>query len=88
MKKVVLTLGVALLSILLLMLCACGDAAQKTLIYGGTDLTEYVKLGDYKGLTVDTSSENYEASYKAVIEKDISDNGIVGADGRYGKHRL
>ncbi|MBO7520263.1 MAG: FKBP-type peptidyl-prolyl cis-trans isomerase, partial [Clostridia bacterium] len=78
MKKVVLTLGAALLSVLLLMLCACGDAAQKTLIYGGTDLTEYVKLGDYKGLTVDTSSENYEASYKAVIEKDISDNGIVG----------
>ncbi|MBO4433249.1 MAG: FKBP-type peptidyl-prolyl cis-trans isomerase, partial [Clostridia bacterium] len=71
-----------MLSALLVFLCACSDSGKdegtKTLIYGDTDLSEYVKLGEYKGVSIDTSSDEYKSAYKALVEKDISNSGIVG----------
>ena len=78
MKKVILTFGAVMLAGLMCLLCACGDSARNTLIYGNTDLSEYVKLGEYKGITVDTSSAEFKEAYNAVVKKDMSDNGIVG----------
>ena len=78
MKKLVLSLGAVVISVFMLLLCACGSSAQNTLIYGGTDLSEYVKLGKYKGLTVDTSSDEYKAAYEALVKNDLKDHGIVG----------
>lgn len=79
MKKVTKIICASVLSLLILSLCACGgESRAATLIYGDTDLSEYVKLGEYKNLSVDTSSEDYKAAYKTLVEHDISSNGIVG----------
>ena len=67
----------AVACVILLSLCACGKSkAEKTLIYGDTDLSKYVTLGKYKGLTVDTSSDEYKTEYEKVIADDMSANGI------------
>lgn len=91
MKKSIRILAAVTVSALLLFLCACGEkeaadstgkaktqtADYKTLIYGNTDLSKYITLGKYKGLSVDTSSEEYKSAYDGIVKKDISDNGIV-----------
>lgn len=91
MKKSIRILAAVTVSALFLFLCACGEkesadstgkaktqtADYKTLIYGNTDLSKYITLGKYKGLSVDTSSEEYKSAYDGIVKKDISDNGIV-----------
>lgn len=92
MRKAIRILAVAVLSALIFTLCACGDEATEntdnkgektvlvnygTLIYGSTDLSEYVTLGNYKDLSVDTSSEEYKSAYTGIVQKDINSNNIV-----------
>ena len=85
MKRSLRILAIITAVLLVLSLCACnnsksgGNASAKygTLIYGDTDLSDYIKLGEYKGLSVDTSSEEFKKAYESVKEKDISDNEIT-----------
>lgn len=77
MNRAVKFFTAAALVLTILSLCACGKAkAQKTLIYGDTDLSKYVTLGEYKGLTVDTSSDEYKTAYDAVVTGDMTANNI------------
>ena len=77
MNRTVKFFTAAVLTAVLLSLCACGKGnSEKTLIYGDTDLSEYVTLGKYKGLAVDTSSDDYKAEYDAVVSGDMTANDI------------
>ena len=87
MKKSLNVLLAIILCATLTLLCACSETETEdtssegeygTLIYGSTDLSDYVTLGEYKNLTIDTSSDEYKAAYKALVEKDLSSSGIVG----------
>ena len=73
MKRIIKVLGTLILTVLLL--TSCGKS-KKTLIYGDINLSKYVKLGEYKGLTVDTSSEEYKNEFDSILETDIKRNGI------------
>ena len=64
------------LAAVLLSLCACGKAGTKTLIYGDTDLSEYVKLGEYKGLSVDTKSDEYKTALQGIYDSDLANNDV------------
>ncbi|MBO4733042.1 MAG: FKBP-type peptidyl-prolyl cis-trans isomerase [Clostridia bacterium] len=79
MKKILKIMIAAILLTALVLLCACSGSKAKygTLIYGNTDLSKYVTLGNYKGLSVDTSSENFKQAYENAVNKDISSNKIV-----------
>lgn len=88
MNKAIRVLTAVIISVMIFSLCACGKNGSKkvnkaaslkygTLIYGNTDLTEYITLGEYKGLSIDTASKEYNTAYNSTVEKDISDNGIV-----------
>ena len=70
------TLRFICLSVALLMavsLCACGKSKSSgsTLIFGKTDLSEYVTLGEYKSLTADTSSDKYKSTYEELFANDV-----------------
>ncbi len=70
---------IALLMSLLLVISftACGKKkSAKTLIFGDTDLSEYVKLSDYKSLSVDTSSDEYKSAYEAELKSDVESNNL------------
>ncbi len=43
------------------------------ILFGNVDLAEYVELGDYRNITVDTSSDDYAECYDAVVEADVED---------------
>lgn len=75
MKKLSRVLSAILIVTVVLSLCACGGKS-KTLIYGDTDLSKYVKLGKYKGLSVDTKSDEYKEALQSVYQTDISSNNI------------
>lgn len=76
MKKLSKILSAIVIVTVVLSLCACGGKQTKTLIYGNTDLSKYVKLGKYKGLSVDTKSDEYKSALETVYQTDISENNI------------
>ncbi|MBR6902598.1 MAG: FKBP-type peptidyl-prolyl cis-trans isomerase [Clostridia bacterium] len=76
MKKLSKILSAISIITVILSLCACGGKQTKTLIYGNTDLSKYVTLGKYKGLSVDTKSDEYEAALQSVYQTDVSSNNI------------
>lgn len=44
------------------------------LLYSSLKLEDYVKIGAYKGIAVDTSSADFKKYYDSVIESDVSNN--------------
>lgn len=72
MKKAVKILAFSVAAVLTLTLCACGTKDFGTKIYGSTDLSEYVTLGNYKGLSVDKSTETFNTVFNTVVENDVS----------------
>ena len=89
MKRII---SIALCFLLAFLVTACGEnnkskkengeyvintkAEKDGIIYTGTDLSKYVKLGKYKGLEIDTASEYYKNYYDAVIDSDIENNDL------------
>ena len=57
---------------------ACGKGSEQTgennRILFNINLEKYIKLGEYKNVTVDTSSDEFEKYYNDVIKNDISEN--------------
>lgn len=74
MKKLI-SLGL-LVCILATSISGCGKekVVEKGRELYNDDLTNYVELGEYKGIEVDKSSEKFEAYYEEVIESDIANN--------------
>ena len=52
----------------------CGNKDRE--LYAKTDLSKYVKLTDYKGITVDTSSDDFKEIYDSVVLSDVEENGL------------
>ena len=65
MKRI---LSVLMILILMLTFAACGD--NKRELYN-VNLEKYVELGEYKGIKVDTNSEEYKNMYNAVVASDV-----------------
>lgn len=64
-----------ILSAILLIGClaGCGKTKADRILYQA-DLSKTVKLGDYKGLSVDRSSDKWKEAYEAVIASDVENN--------------
>ena len=75
MKRI---LSVAL--ILALCLCFVGCKQDKGRKLYNLNLEEYVDLGEYKGIKVDTKSEEYKSIYDSAITSDIINNSLNKAD--------
>ncbi len=74
MKKRILGLGlVAVLTFGLL--TGCGKKEERVL-YNDVDLSKIVELGEYKGLKVDTASDDFKEILQNVLDSDIEDNGF------------
>lgn len=72
MKKV---LSLVLVLIFALSITACGGVDKsERILYKDTDLLKVVELGDYMGIEVDTTSEEYKKSNEALILDDVINN--------------
>ena len=70
MKRIVSLLLVALM---VFGFAGCGKENTR-IMYNSADLSKAVKLTDYKNITVDTSSKEFEEMYNDVIISDIQNN--------------
>ncbi len=59
---------------LLALLTACGK--NKTILFSSVDFDKALTLADYKGITFDTSSDEYGEFYDNVIVSDIKNNSL------------
>ena len=71
MKKI---LSIGLVFAMLFSFAGCGNKIDKNRILFNSDLSKYVKAGEYEGIKIDKSSEEYEEYYNNIITSDISEN--------------
>ena len=71
--KRILSLTLIIFSLLTL-LTACGKS--KTVLFSSTKFDKALTLADYKGITLDTSSEEFGEFYDKVIVSDIKNNSL------------
>ena len=72
MKKIIcLLLGVMLTA---LTFAGCGKTAERQLY--NEKLSKYINLGEYKGIKVDTKSDEFKEFYNSVISSDVSSNDL------------
>ena len=72
MKKKILSLG--LVTVLAFgLLAGCGKSEGRVL-YNDVDLSKIVELGEYKGLEVDTSSDEFKEILQDIVDSDIENN--------------
>lgn len=57
-----------------LCLAGCGNNNRK--LFAGVNLEKYVRLGDYKGINVDTSSSDFTKVYDEIKSADIQNGGF------------
>ena len=78
MRRIIKIASLSLTLLMVLSLTACGKkkGADTQLIFGKTDLSEYVNLPDYKNLSVDTSSEEYVSAYETELKSDVERNDL------------
>lgn len=69
MKRI---LAIVLTLFTLLLLASCGE--KDRILYNSADLTKVLKLADYKSITVDTTSKEFEETYNDIIKSDIENN--------------
>ncbi len=72
MKRIISVLVVAVL--LLGVMSGCGKPAKRELY--NVNLDKYVTLGEYKGLSVDKSSSDFETYYDEIVDGDVSRGGL------------
>lgn len=78
MKRIISVLICVLLLATLFAACGkeSGENDQNARILFNINLEKYIKLGEYKNITVDTSSDKFKEYYDDVIENDISQNNL------------
>lgn len=86
MKKTVKLLSVILIIGLIVTLFA-GCGKKDRILYNSVDLSEYVELGDYKGVEVDTSSETFNTYFEELARTDANDNELI-SEIKKGKVRM
>lgn len=70
---------VAVITLSALIFAGCGNseaekAKESRILYSKVQLEDYVELGEYKSITVDTGSDEYKSTYEELIYSDASDN--------------
>lgn len=71
MKKII---SLMLVFEMLFVFAGCGDKEiDKNRILYNVDLSKYLELSEYKGIKVDTATDEFETSYNQTITDDISD---------------
>ena len=74
MKRIIgLILSVVMLTALF---TGCGNSQKNRVLFSEADLSKAVELGEYKGIAIDTSSEEYKKLYDSVIGSDVSNNNL------------
>ena len=79
MKRLTAILLVAVL--MMTFLTGCGKNRE---LYNNVNLADYVEVGDYLGIEVDTKSEAFDSSYQGIIDLDIEENelyNVITSDG-------
>ena len=71
MKRI---LAVVLTVCTLLLLASCGK--KDRLMYADSDLSKLVKLGDYKSISIDSSSKEFKEKYNEIIKSDVENNDL------------
>lgn len=68
----------AVLTVVLLTTVAtgCGNSKKNRILYNETKLSKAVELGDYKGISVDTKSDEYKKVYDSIISDDVVNNDL------------
>ena len=74
MKKI---LSLVMILCLVFSLSACGKADR---VLYNVDLEDYVELGEYKGLKIDTKSDEYKKSYDEYIVSQVIEGGYHETD--------
>ncbi|MBO5321438.1 MAG: FKBP-type peptidyl-prolyl cis-trans isomerase [Clostridia bacterium] len=64
----------SLLLVALMVFGFAGCGKEERIMYNSANLSKAVKLADYKNITVDTSSKEFEEMYNSVILSDIQSN--------------
>ena len=77
MKNSVKILSFAVVFVIILSLCGCGKKSGKTLIYGNIDLSKYIRLGEYKGISIDKSSDEFKTAYENILSSDADKIGTA-----------
>ncbi len=71
MKRILSVFLVVLMAVA--MLAGCG---KKDRILYGEKLSKYIDLGEYKGIEVDTSSDEFKKTYDALLSSDVESGGF------------
>lgn len=64
----------AILLITVLMMTFLTGCGKKRELYNNVNLADYVEVGDYLGIEVDTQSAEFDSAYQGIIDLDIEDN--------------
>ena len=74
MKRIV---SVVLAAMVVFTLVGCKEKLNKNLtLYKDVKISEYVEVGNYKGIEVDTSSSEFQEYFDAIYDKDVSKYGL------------
>lgn len=65
---------VLLVLVLTLLLTGCGE--KDRILFKSAKLKDFVKLAEYKGIEVDTKSDDFEEFYDDVIKSDVENNDL------------
>ena len=57
-------------------LCLTGCGEKDRILYKSVKLTKYVDLAEYKGIKIDTSSDEFKKLYDEIITGDVEDYGL------------
>ncbi|MBE6808264.1 MAG: hypothetical protein E7524_02215 [Ruminococcaceae bacterium] len=57
-------------------LCLTGCGEKDRILYKSVKLTKYVDLAEYKGIKIDTSSDEFKKLYDEIIAGDVEDYGL------------
>ncbi len=68
MKKII-----AILLVVILMMTLLTGCSKDRELYDVSDLADYVTVGDYKNIVIDTQSEEFKADYQNTIDMDVED---------------
>ncbi len=60
----------------LIFTCFAGCSDDKGRILYNVDLDDYIKLGQYKDLKIDTKAEDFLQTYNSIIMSDVEQNGL------------
>lgn len=66
----------AILLVVILMMTFLAGCGEKRELYNDVKFDDYLKLGKYMGVEVDTESEEFNTTYQGIIDMDVEENNL------------